>query len=513
MAAKGKPLSAAAAARGAALLAEALDHHRAGRLAEAQALYLKLLKLAPGEAELHFNLGLALMQSGRAGPAAERWKKAVALDPGHVRAWTNLGIAQAALGDAAAAAASLRRSLRLAPDLPESHSNLSIVLGQLGAPEEGETHARRALALNPAYAEAANSLGILLLQQARHDEAEAAFRQAIALNPGFAQAHFNLSLVLLAQGRLAEGWAEREWRLAGGVDGAGARCFPQPAWTGEDLAGKTIVLYGEQGFGDSLQFVRFAEAVARRGARVVLEVPRPLARLLAGAPGVAAVVAAGDPWPPCDYRQSLMSLPGLLGVSLDSIPAPVPYLKAAPEAAAAWRQRLAALPGRKVGLVWSGDPRPHDPLAAATDRRRSMALDQLAPLLEVPGCSFVSLQKGPAAAALRRLPAARRPLEVMDGVGDFADSAALVTALDLVITVDTAVAHLAGALGRPVWILSRFDGCWRWLLQRDDSPWYPTARLFRQQRAGDWAGVVARVASQLSSMADMHECGENETKA
>jgi len=473
------------------LMSAAVERHRAGRLAEAISLYGKLLKLAPAEPEAWYALGLAQMQSGDSLSASRSWLKAVKLRPDYGPAWVNLGNAQAALAQPEAAEASFCKGIALLPDLPEAHGNLAIVLGQLDRAAEGEQSARRALELRPDDPGLLNNLGMLLHQLGRLEEAEAAYRRSLALQPDNARAAFNLSLVLLRKGDWAEGWALREARLRGGVGNLQPRSFTQPEWAGEDIAGKTILLYAEQGFGDSLQFLRFCAQIA---AKVIVEVPRPLVRLAATAAGVAQVVASGDNLPEFDVHLPLMSVARILKLEVNNVPASVPYLSAP---ASDWGKKLAAWPGKKVGLVWSGDPRPHDPLATAVDRRRSLALPILKPLLEVSGVTFVSLQKGAAAGQVRKLDKALRPREVMEGIKDFADTAALVDALDLVITVDTAVAHLAGALGKPVWILSRFDGCWRWLADRDDSPWYPTARLFRQEGPGDWQAVVERVRTAL----------------
>jgi hypothetical protein len=274
-----------------------------------------------------------------------------------------------------------------------------------------------------------------------------------------------------------------------------------PTWKpGQSLAGKTILLFAEQGLGDTIQFVRFAPLLAAQGAQVILLVQPALVSLLAGIEGIAACIGFGDKLPRFDLQYPLMSLPYALGIELASVQANYPYLTAAPDAVAGWGDRLAALPGRKVGLVWAGDPRPDQPEANRTDRRRSMRFDQLASLADIPGVSFVSLQKGkPAEQARTAIPG----LTLHDWTPElrsFADTAALAHNLDLVISVDTSVAHLAGAIGRPVWMFNRFDSCWRWLDGRDDSPWYPTLRQFRQATAGDWAGVLARVRAELQAL-------------
>jgi hypothetical protein len=276
-----------------------------------------------------------------------------------------------------------------------------------------------------------------------------------------------------------------------------ARRFARPPWLGaEELTGKTVLLHAEQGFGDTLQFCRYAALVAARGARVVLRVTRPLAGLLATLDGGTEVISDGDSVPAFDLHCPLMSLPLAFGTTLETIPPPARLLPPA-DHVAEWRRRLAALAGPRVGLCWAGDPRRNDPTARATDRRRSITLAHYGPLGGIAGPSFVSLQKGEAAAQTAAPPGGLLVHDWTDELDDFADTAALIEALDLVITVDTAVAHLAGTLGKPVWILSRCDGCWRWLTDRDDSPWYPSARLFRQPAPGDWDAVISRVVAAL----------------
>jgi len=485
------------------LFAAAIEKHQAGKLVEAVALYRKALKLAPDESGLHYNLGLAQMQLGKPEAAADCWREADRLRPNTPHILTNLGIALSRLGRWEDAAAALTQ----AGAIPEALSNLSAVLAQLGRAEEAEAQARAALALRPGYGEALNNLGIALYHQRKIDAAIATYRQAIADAPDFAQAHFNLSLALLTKGDWEDGWREREWRLKGGVGNLGSRQHSRPEWDGSPLAGKTILLYGEQGYGDSLQFVRYALLMAAQGGKVVLEVPKPLVRLFSGLPGIDKVVATGDKPPPHDLRFALMSLPRLF----PTIPA-CPPLKVEPK-------DFVLPPGRKIGLVWAGDARAHDPLAQATDRRRSLDPALLAPLLELPGIVWVSLQKrtpphppapspaygrgGEHALPLLPLPQAGEGrgegnfIDLMGPMRDFADTAALVAQLDLVISVDTAVAHLAASLGKPVWILSRFDGCWRWGQDGETTPWYPTARLFRQTSPGDWAEVIGRVRAAL----------------
>ncbi|MBN8891573.1 MAG: tetratricopeptide repeat protein [Rhodospirillales bacterium] len=364
---------------------------------------------------------------------------------------------------------------------------------------EAEASFRAVLRQAPRSVVARGNLAALLLRRGRPEQALAAFDTALALAPGSLDAErvrADRATARLLLGDFAGGWADFEarWRLPGYREAAAA--IAPPRWTGaEPLAGRRLLLWAEQGYGDTLQFVRYAPLAAARGATVLLRVPPALTRLLAGMPGVAEVHDMRAEPPPADLSCPLLSLPLAFGTTPDSIPAQVPYLAADPARVAAWRGRLAGLPGRRVGLVWAGGLHPDEPDAQLMDRRRSMPLSALAPLAGVEGVRFVSLQVGPASG--QAPPPGLVLHDWTDELHDFADTAALVAALDLVIGVDTAVVHLAGALGRPVWLLNRFDTCWRWLLHRDDSPWYPTLRQFRQAAPGDWAGVAARVAAAL----------------
>ena len=330
--------------------------------------------------------------------------------------------------------------------------------------------------------------------------AEAFLREARALGlvPGLAQAEWNLGLAELALGDFSAGWAHFERRWTGCPTLQGSYRFPpERAWQGEALAGKRLLLWAEQGLGDTLQFIRYASLAAAAGATVWVEVQPPLVGLLRSVAGASEVHAFGEGPDRWDFHCPLMSLPYRFATTLETIPAAVPYLTADASAVARWRERLAALPGLKVGLVWAGGARPGRVDLEAIDARRSLKLAALAPLAAVPGVQLVSLQKGPAAAEVAQAPFSL--VDWSDEWQNFADTAALVEALDLVISVDTAVAHLAGALGRPVWMLNRLDTCWRWLLERNDTPWYPSMRLFRQRESGAWDEVIAGLVTALSA--------------
>jgi len=377
-------------------------------------------------------------------------------------------------------------------DYPEAWNNLGIIYRLRGQFEGSKDCFRKALLLRPAYAEACNNLGNALKDCGEMDEAIFFYQQAIQLKDT-ADNHHNLALALMATGRLQEGWREYEWRWKSNQLASGFRSFTQPLWQGEFAKGKTLLLHAEQGFGDTLQFCRFATFVIERGLRVILEVQPSLVRLMKSLAGVEAVVARGQPLPAFDLHCPLLSLPLVFNTSLETIPVATSYLSADHEAVSVWRDRLLEHDGFfKVGLVWAGKPQRHTPDLAATDRRRSMPPEHLAPLADIEDVRFFSLQKEGQLA-----PAELTLVDYMDRCHDFADTAALIANLDLVISVDTAVAHLAAAIGKPVWLLNRLDTCWRWLQNREDSPWYPTLRIFRQPCAGDWQSVIANVRDAL----------------
>ncbi|HXP98282.1 MAG TPA: tetratricopeptide repeat protein, partial [Telmatospirillum sp.] len=475
----------------------ALALNAMGRLEDAAACYRKALTVRPDDPSTLNNLGIALSALNRPDEAETVFLSLLPLRADDPEAYNNLGAALAAQGKFDQGMTAYKTAITLRPHYVEAHTNLSSALFEQGQFALAAKAARTALAFQPESTVAHNNLGVALQAMGRLREAERAFRTAISLDPDFSEAHYDLAITLLQGGFFPEGWREHEWRWSGAVENLTPRQFPQPRWAGEPLAGRTILFYAEQGMGDILQFARYTSCLAALGGRVILEVYRPLVRLLTSVPGAAQVVAIGDPLPAFDVHLPLMSAPHLLGTTVQNIPTDIPYVHPDDALATVWKNRLSGLTGLKVGVVWSGDPRPDNPRAHAVDRRRSLSLSQLEPLLAMPGVSFVSLQKGSPAAQLTTVAPEIRPLDRMDDVSDFADTAALVANLDLVISVDTSVAHLAGALGKPVWILSRFDGCWRWLTDRDDSPWYPTARLFRQETPGEWKNVVARVAAAL----------------
>jgi thioredoxin-like negative regulator of GroEL len=395
------------------------------------------------------------------------------------------------------------------PGLAVAHNRLGIALSDLGEPEAAIAEFRAAIDCAPAAAAPWANLGQTLRHQGEFDAALAAHDAALARNPSDARIRLNRAVALLAAGRLEAAWADFECRqrLSGGPPMPPERLLPSLD-PGPDLTGRTVLVTHEEGFGDTVQFARYLPMLAARGARVLAWVPPELTRLLADAPGLAGLVPPDAPPPAFDWHCPFCSLPRAFATTLATIPAQIPYLGADPALAAAWAGRLAAegLPagGLRVGLVWAGQARPWLPGFTVLDRRRSTTLASFAPLGEVPGVRFVSLQKGPAAGQARTPPPGLALFDPMARVSDFADTAAIVANLDVVVSVDTAVVHLAGALGKPVLLLNRYDSCWRWMYGRADSPWYPSLRIFRQSRPGDWTPVMAEAARALSVLADRH---------
>lgn len=476
-----------------ALLNLAHVRRKQGRLEEAAHCCREALRLAPGLFQAHVTLAAVLAALGQI-PAAEAAARcAVNLRPQDPDGWAQLAMCLIEQGRYRAAAACAQEALRHRANHPQALNNLGAALMELGAAEEAARYFREAVALKPDLADAHYNLGNVYREAKDPAGALACYEEALRLEPGHAKARWNRALTWLCSGDWERGFEEFEWRWK--MPFLKPRHFAQPLWDGAPLEGRTILLYAEQGLGDVIHFVRFAAQVKARGGRVLVESPRALLGLLASAPGIDGLVASGDVLPPFDVQAPLMSLPRILAIRPDTVPAAVPYLEADPARRAAWRRRFDALPGLRVGLVWAGNPQ------HAHDRRRSLALDAFRPLGTTRGVSFVGLQYGPRSCQGLAPPEGLELLHVGPELGDFGEAAAALAALDLVISVDTAMAHLAGALGIPVWVLVAFVPDWRWGLDGDSTPWYPTMRLFRQNRPGDWAGVMERVAAALEVLA------------
>lgn len=475
----------------------AIAHHQSGCLDEAAILYRRILDADPDQAHASHLLGVVAAQQNRIAEAITLISAAVARDGRNPTFLSNLGAALKAAGRYDEAISHLVRTLELDPAAADALANLGAALAAEGRFDDAVRWLKRAVALAPARFEACLNLGVALRDRGRFDEALAAFESARSLRPDDPHLACETAVLHLADGDLARGWAlyENRWRFVGHTPSVLGR----PQWLGEDIRGKSILVYFEQGLGDTLQFVRYVPMLAERGARVTLVVQPSLKRLVASVRGLSSLITFDDPIPPTDLCSPLMSLPHAFGTRLDSIPAGGAYLAPDPDLVAQWAQRLGPRRLPRVGLVWSGAPRRHDPKSYAFDRRRSLPFSAMAPLLDVPGIEFVSLQMGDAADQARAAVAAGRLADPMAAVTDFADTAAIAANLDLVVSVDTSALHAAAAIGRPVWGLSRFDGCWRWLRDRDDSPWYPTLRLYRQEQPGAWEPVLARIAQDLQS--------------
>jgi tetratricopeptide (TPR) repeat protein len=473
----------------------------AGLLVEALASFGRAIELGSTDRGVFNDRGNVLLDLERHDAALASFDEAIALHPDYAEALANRGNALRALDRNAEALASADRALALRPDFAEGWIIRGNILQDLDRLADAVASYDRALALRPDDVGALVNRGAALRTLGQAEAALASYQQALALRPDDVIARGNRSLCLLQIGDFSRGWVEHEWRWRTSFMAAAAARFTQPPWLGaDDLRGKTILLHAEQGYGDTLQFCRYAALVAARGARVVLEVARPLSRLLATLDGAAEVITRGDQLPRFDLHCPLMSLPLAFGTTLDTVPPPARVVPA-PDRVAAWRQRLAMLPHPRVGLVWAGSSQRLHPVMRALNRRRSITLGRFAPLAAVSGVSFVSLQKGDPAREAATPPAGMALLDATGELDDFADTAALVAALDLVVSVDTAVAHLAGTLDVPVWILTQFDSDWRWLRERTDTPWYPTARLFRQPVFGDWDSVIDNVVTALRDFA------------
>jgi len=468
--------------------------HQYGKLGDAIDHVRRATELAPQTALFHANLGEMLRIAGRPRLAVEAAQRALAIEPNMATALCNLGVALYELKDYEEAAEAHRQAIAAAPDFAEAHSNLGNALHGLRRFDEAISAYRRALELRPDFADALANLGTTLHHSGAFDDGIATLRLALALAPHHANAHSGLGILLLMRGDFAEGWDEYEWRLRSS-ERTGPR-FPEHPWTGESLVGKHIYVQAEQGFGDSLQFARYLPLLAARAGRVTLRVHQQLVALLRESLPVITVLGdRGDPLP-FDVDTSLLSLPRLLKTRLETIPADIPYLRPTTETTRRWQDRLTSLTGFKVGIVWAGNSE------HANDTRRSLDVSLLAPLLRVPQTSFISLQVGKRSDELKKLNRGK-PI-IRDHslyFTDFEETAGAVAALDLVISVDTAVAHLAGGLGKPTWVPLPWVTDWRWMLERENSPWYPTMRLYRQRYGQDWREIISRMTRDLRAVA------------
>lgn len=480
---------------------------QAGNPQHAEAIYRQIIQAGahpinqgavPNLAEVHSYLGISLATQGRLDEAVSSFKHALLLNREMVEAYNNLGNVLVMQQKPAEAAKCYERALERRPDYAEAHCNLAVSMLDQDRFGEAMEHLHEALRLKPDYAEAHTNLGNAFRDQNRYEEAQSCYTRALQIQPEYADAHWNRALAWLMAGNYEQGWLEYEWRFR--CKFFPPRPFSQPAWQGEPLEGRTILLYGEQGLGDTLQMIRYARLVKQRGGKVIVECQPQLVGLLAGCAGIDVLVPQGSQLPAYDVRASLMSMPAIFKTTRESVPNETPYLFSDGRLIDHWHRELAGQQGFRIGVVWQGNPQFRE------DRFRSFPLAKLAPLARLPGVQLFSLQKG---YGLDQLEALQKG-DGADGIsivelgsrldnvtGPFMDTAAVIENLDLVIAPNTGLAHLAGALGAPVWVAISAFPEWRWITGENDTPWYPTMRLFRQSKLGDWDDVFAQMADAL----------------
>jgi len=438
----------------------AVRHHTSGELDKAEALYQQILQKLPDQPTALHNMGELLCRRRNNGAAVEYLARAATLEPNN----------------------------------PNYHNTLSVALLGAGRPDDAFIEVQKALALNPNQANAISNLGICHADRGELPASIAAFEKAIAMEPDNACAHDGLGLSLLMSGELQRGWQEQEWRW-GKYDGPPRRFADARQWRGEDLSGKTIWLYVEQGFGDVIQFCRYVPLLAQRGAKVLLETSPELEGLLKTLPGNPTLLPLNQVPEQYDFACPLMSVPLWAGTTLETIPAPIPYLKSDPAIVDRWQRYFMSDPNLKVGICWAGRS------THTNDFHRSTSLSTFFPLATIPHVTFYSFQKGPQSVHPQMLPVNANIIDLSPRLENFDTTAAMVEQLDLVIAVDTVLVHLAGALGKPVWSILPFCPDWRWMRDRADTPWYPTMRLFRLPKRGDWTSAIEQVRTELSKLA------------
>jgi Tfp pilus assembly protein PilF len=528
-----------------AALKTAIAHHQAGQLLQAEQIYRQILKQQPQNADALSLLGVIACQQTRLEEGITLYRQALAIKPDHRQARENLNLALWRQGKRLIeeSISNLNLAVNFQPDNLSAQTALGSIYQEQGMLEQALVHYQQALAINPSHPDTLNRIGVALQHQGKSNLAAYFHRQALAtqpnnldalislskalldqgklkdalfyihqalnINPHHPVARYNRALMLLQQGNFHEGFPEYEWRLK---TSEFPPCpFKQPVWDGSNFAGKTLLLHAEQGLGDTIQFIRYVPLVVEQGGRVILTCHQPLMRLLSTLPGIEQFIPLGTPLSGFDLYAPLLSLPGILGTTLGTIPNQVPYLQP-PEGDLGLPQNPKSLvsvstvmldgtayaevqhPTSNIGLVWSGGN------LYKNNHVRSFSLWQFQSILEVPGINFYSLQKGIPQLEIAELGWERKLQDLSGQLQDMADTAAAIAQLDLVITVDTSVAHLAGALGKPVWVLLAYAADWRWMMEREDCPWYPTMRLFRQKQPGDWHGVMERVVAALSEI-------------
>ncbi len=463
-----------------------------GKFDEAILCYQQAITLNQKFSKAHNNLGTALKKQHKLEEAIKHFNIAIELKPDYTDAHYNLGSSlhiSERLDDAIAA---YEKAIILKPDYAKAHYNLGNALKEQNKFEEALESYKRSIVIKPDYVRAYNNMGTILQDQCKIDEAAECYSRAIKLKPDYADAYLNKALTSLLNGNFTNGWQEYEWRYR--TKNYVPRSFNQPMWDGKPLNDKTILIHTEQGFGDTIQFIRYLPMVQAQGGRVIFECHQNLICLLKRCAGFDKIIErkpSGKLSEDFDFNAPLLSLPGLFGTTLDSIPSDIPYITADTGLIDQWRIRLDDDNKFKIGIVWAGNPN------HKKDHSRSCSLSDFASLAKIPELSFYSLQKEQASLEACKWPGGRKITKLDNDISNFADTAAIIANLDLVISVDTVVAHLAGAIGKPVWTLLPFVPDWRWLLNRTDSPWYPSMRLFRQTRPNDWTGVFKLVKQAL----------------
>jgi tetratricopeptide (TPR) repeat protein len=463
------------------------------RFADADAALRKALSLNPTHLGAQLKLATALMQQSKFGQSIELLCSTARLYPNTAEVHGMLGNAYALAGVLDPAVNSFRRTVALNPNLGVAHFGLGSALAHQGKAAESIPAFREAIRLN--YPAAHCNLGVALALVGELEPAAAELREAIALNPDDAVAHWNFGILMLLQGNWRDGWLEYEWRWRWNLFPSARRDFKLPEWRGQEIGGQTLLIHAEQGFGDTIQFIRYLPLVAARGARIIMECQPELLPLFRKIPGDQTWVRAGDPLPAFSIHCPMASLPGIFGTTPQAVPAQTPPLCAPADRIESWKSRLGPGDGRRrVGIAWAGRS------TFKGDHTRSLRLEQLQQILAMDNFIFYSLQKGPPAEQIQQLNPPGRLIDLGPQLRDFADTAAVMSLCDLIVTTDTSIPHLAGAMDRPVWVMLQYVPDWRWLLGREDSPWYPSARLFRQPSLGDWPGVTARVADALMKL-------------
>jgi tetratricopeptide (TPR) repeat protein len=471
----------------------AFEYYQKGNLKEAECLCKKILKKQPDNPDILNMLGALFCRLANYDLAIKYIRKALQFRPDDIAlAYCNLGLALIETGHFDESITYCQKAIELRPSFAEAYCNLGYALIKKGHFDESITYCQKAIELRPSFAEAYYNLGCAFEEKGHFDKAITCYQKTIELNPSFAEAHFDISLILLLLGNFKEGWKKYEWRWKRKAYIQYCRNFSKPLWNGSEIKGLTILLQCEQGLGDTVQFFRYAPLIAQKGAKVIVDCQRELVSLLKNTEGEQQVIVQGEELPEFDVYCPLLSLPLIFNTTLETIPAKIPYIIVDSLLAQKWEDKVQYDNSKlKIGLVWAGRPE------HKKDLNRSCSLDNFSPLAELGDISCYSLQKGAASEQAKNPPKGMKFIDYTEEIIDFSDTAALMENLDLIVSVDTSVVHLAGALGKPTWTLLPFAPDWRWMLNREDSPWYPTMRLFRQPSFGDWESVIVKVKDEL----------------